>query len=139
MNIVESFAQYMEDSGVATLGHDLFISRAPASNSDDANGSPIPDNLWWLTAGGGAQVTGSQTRKMHAYTLNIYYRDRQAMSVYDKLQQLADDVTCAGCLELEDHEVIGVELSGLWSDQDLDDESRTVGLLQVTITTYKEC
>lgn len=137
MNIVEAFAEYLASTVGATLGHDLFISRAPASNSNSQDGDAIPDNLWWIVAGGGVAVSGSQSRRMRSYTINVYYRDRKAENVYNKLQSLSDAMTCDGCLSLAGYDVIDARETGLWSDQDLDDENRSVGLLQVTITTFK--
>lgn len=134
MNIASSFAEYMESTDVATIGQDLYIARAPSSNTENVDGDPIPQNIWWLVANG-----GFKRGKLDVYSLNIYYRDRNALCVYDKLQQLSDAITCAGCLELTGFEVVEVETTGFHSDQDIDNEERTVGLLQVEITTYKEC
>jgi hypothetical protein len=135
MNVARSFAQYLEDSGVATFGQDLFISRAPTSNDRDTSGSTVPQNIWWLVANGGSP----DSRLLRNYSLNVYYRDRSADAVYEKLQKLEEDITCEGCLTLEGYEVVEVVSSGFFADQDIDSEDRTVGLLQVNIKVYKEC
>lgn len=133
MNLVRAFAQYLESIGVATLGQDLFISRAPSSNN-------APDRIFWVKAAGGTSlpstVNGSTQRTS---VLELYHRDVRTEGVYDTMQTLGDDLTCSGCLTLEGYQVTDVSVDGPWTDQDLDNEERDVGLLQITITTYKEC
>lgn len=134
MNIVKSLVDYLEDSGVATFGQDMFVSRAPSSNTKATNSADIPQNLWWLVSSG-----GSRDGLLDTYNVDIHYRDRDAECVYEKLQSLRDNLTCAGCVELEGFEVVSIEVTGFFTDQDIDDEERTVGLLQVTITAYQSC
>jgi hypothetical protein len=133
MNVVRAFAEYLQGTGVATLGQDLFISRAPSSNK-------VPDRIFWLKAAGGPppkkSVSGSSTKP---YVIEIYHRDVNTEGVHEVLQELGDDLSCAGCVTLQDYNVTEVQASGPWTDQDLDNEERTVGLLQVTITIHKEC
>lgn len=129
MNIVHDLAQYLQDQGVATLGQDMFISRAPTEERVD-------NNIYWLKANGGVQ-----DNKFDVYSVQIYYRDINPQCVYDNLQTVSDLLTCnSNCFELTNFDIVSVEAVGFHSDQDLDNEKRTVGLLQVNITTYKgEC
>lgn len=134
MNIVESLANYLDDAGVATFGQDMFISRAPASNSyEAASGTTIPQNIWWLNAAG-----GTPNGVFDIFNVDIHYRDRDAQAVYDKLQDLQYRLTKQGLVQLEDFDVTQIQAAAPITDQDIDNEDRTVGLLQITITTYKE-
>ena len=133
MNVARAFASYLQDTGVATLGQDLFISRAPLSTE-------VPSRIFWLKASGGTEVAKSVNgRAQRQHLIEVYHRDTDTAAVYDVMQELSDDLTCAGCLTLEGYEVLEVSTSGPFTDQDLDDEERTVGLLQVRITIRKEC
>jgi hypothetical protein len=133
MNVVRAFANYLQATDVATLGQDLFISRAPSSNQ-------VIDRIFWLKAGGGSTVSktvdGSTTKQ---YIIEIYHRDVNTEGVHETLQELGEDLSCAGCVTLEDYDVLEVATNGPWTDQDLDNEEREVGLLQATITIRKEC
>lgn len=138
MNVVRAFANYLQDSDVATLGQDLFISRAPSSNRT-IDGQPI-DRIFWLKANGGSQVLRTiNGSAQNNHVISIYHRDVDSEGVYETLQELGEDLTCAGCLTLESYDVIQTVINGPWTDQDLDNEERTVGLLQVTITIGKDC
>lgn len=133
MNVVRAFADYLHSVGIATLGTDLFISRAPSSNKTG-------DRIFWLKANGGNQdarsVNGSTTQN---YIIEVYHRDVSTEGVYETLQELGEDLACAGCLTLASYDVIQAVINGPWTDQDLDDEERTVGLMQVTITVRQGC
>lgn len=133
MNVVRAFANYLQDSDVATLGQDLFISRAPSSNK-------TIDRIFWLKANGGSQISRSVNGSaQNNHVISVYHRDTDSESVYETLQELGEDLTCTGCLTLENYDVIQTVINGPWTDQDLDNEERTVGLMQVTITIRKEC
>lgn len=133
MNIVRSFAEYLQGVNVAILGNDLFISRAPSSSN-------VPDRIFWLKAAGGPPVQRSVNGgSRQSRVIELYHRDVKAEGVYETMQEIADDITCAGCVTLSGYDVIEVQTSGPWTDQDLDNEERQVGLLQITITTHKEC
>lgn len=129
MNIVESFANWLQGQSVATLGQDLFISRARTK----------PSTMYWLIAQGGNSGPknvnqGGQT----THTISVYYRNTNPQEVYDRLHELQEMVITDGCIELEGFTVVTVNTVGPFTDQDLDNQDRTVGLLQITITTYLE-
>jgi hypothetical protein len=134
MNIVQSLAAFLQSSGVATQGKNLFISRAPASGELDTDGQQIPQNIWWLKSGGPQGRQG----KFFVKPVDIYYRDRNANNVYDLLSDLEETLTCAGCVTLDGFDVVQIEGTGMFSDQDLDDEERTVGLLQINVIIFKK-
>lgn len=130
MNVVRAFANYLTNIGIGTFGQDLFISRAPAE----------PNRIFWLKANGGSSVARSVTgQDQKAYVIEVFHRDTNTEAVYEAMQELADDITCAGCLALEGYEVVSVSINGPFTDQDLDNEERTVGFMQITLTIYKEC
>lgn len=133
MNIVRAFANYLEASDVATLGQDLFISRAPSSNK-------VIDRIFWIKANGGTQLSRTINGSViQNHVIEVYHRDVNTEAVYETLQELGDDLSCAGCLTLEDYDVVEAVVNGPWTDQDLDNEERLVGLMQVTITIRKDC
>lgn len=132
MNLIQTFRDWLIDQGVTTLGQ-IRVHRA-------SSGTQSPDELWWLIAEGGSDlghtVDGNSTQTS---IVGCYYRNRSAKDVYDSLEQLRDTVTLAGCLVLDGYEVIEIPTTeGPFIDQDVDDESRTVGYIQVKITTRKE-
>jgi hypothetical protein len=133
MNVTRALANYLQSISVGTFGTDIFISRAPSSDK-------VPDSIFWLKATGGSllkkAVNGSSQRN---YVIEIYHRDVNTESVYETLQGLGEDLTCAGCVTLESYDVVEIVTNGPWTDQDLDNEERTVGLLQATITIMEEC
>lgn len=109
--------------------------------SRGVSGPNEPEELWWLTASGGADLGHNPTgESIQTTVIAVYYRHKRAQVVYNALESLRDTVVCAGCLELEGYEVVTIPTTtGPFVDQDLDNESRSVGLLQVEITTKKDC
>lgn len=127
MNIVESFSQYLEDEMSLTLGTDLFIGSAPVDK----------DDVWWIFSGGGGNVVKNDTgEKRKNYIVNAYYRGLDAQDVYNKLEQLETLVNSATCPQLNGYDTIEIETVTFPTDQDIDAQDRTIGLIQITITTY---
>lgn len=132
MNITEAFRDWLIDQSVTTSGQ-IKIHRA-------SSGPDSPDSIWWLKAEGGSDlghtVDGNPTQTS---LIGCYYRNRSAKDVYDTLEQLRDTVTLAGCLVLDGYEVIEIPTTeGPEVDNDIDDEDRAVGFIQVKLTTKKE-
>jgi hypothetical protein len=133
MNIAQAFATYLEGLGIATLGQDLIIGRAPNSNE-------VSDNLWWILANGGSPIKKNDTgESMKRYMVSVYYRNTNYKVIEDALFNLENSINCDGCSQLSGFDTIDLEATTFPIDQDLDSEDRMVGLLQATITTYKEC
>lgn len=131
MSPMQAFATALAPLVGATLGQDLFISKAPSSDHG-------PAALWWLRAGGGAPVTHAVSgERVKNYEFQVYYRDPSAQVVYDKLFNLEALINSSG-LALDGYNVVDVNAYSFPSDQDLDDEDREVGLLQIAISIYKE-
>lgn len=129
MNVARAFADYLATVKSLTLGQNLFISRVPSSNQVGNR------TVWWIKANGGTVVSrGVQGSAVRQYLIEIYCRDVSAEGLYETLQALGDSLTTAGCMTLAGYDVIHVDTNGPWTDQDLDSEERTVGLLQVKLT-----
>lgn len=135
MNIVEAFATYMQDNlSLGTLGQDIFIGEAPSSNRTNQ----IP--IWWVKANGGETLIANQTgEKVKQYTIEVYYRSRNYRDVYTAISNLEVSVNCDGCVQLSGFDTIDIEAFSYPIDEDLDDEERKIGLLQINITVHKEC
>ena len=129
MNIAKAFTTYMESEGFGTFGTDLFIGGAPLE---------APDSLWWVVSSGGAPESKNSTGEMlKEYTLGVYYRDIDTEQVYEKLQELEELINSVACVQLDSYDTVSMEAIGFPADQDLDDEDRTVGLLQVGILIHQ--
>lgn len=139
MTLVTAFADYLQSKGVATRGTDLFTSRAPSSKTLQAIGHN-PDRIFWIKSAPGAPPERSVDGHLRQiYGIEVYHRNLSADAVDEALQALSDKLGCSGCVHIPGYNVFAIEVDGPWSDQDLDNEERTVGLLQVTITIEKEC
>ncbi len=127
MNIAESFVTYMEGLGLGTLGTDIFIAGAPKS---------APASCWWVVLNGGIPLKTDTGEVQKEYSLNVYYRSNSQSGVYDQLNNFEIEVNKAHCTQLTGFDTIDMSAITFPTDQDLDNEDRTVGLTQVTITTY---
>lgn len=128
MNIARSFLDWMDDNGYGAYGVDLFIGGAPLD---------APNDCWWVLAGGGTALSTNRTgEKQKQYVLNVFYRDKSRQDVYENLQALEEAINSDACTQLDGYETVDLECLLFPSDQDLDVEDRTVGLLEVTCTTY---
>lgn len=129
MNIARAFVTYMEGLGLGTFGTDIFIGAAPVNATDP---------LWWvITSGGASQPQNDTGERLKDYTLSIYYRSTDAQDVYDQLQDFEEEVNSNGCATLDDFDVVDMSAISFATDQDLDAEDRTVGLVQVRVRVYQ--
>lgn len=128
MTIGRSFIEYMQTVlNLGTFGDDLFLNNAPTQ----------PDRMWWVVATGGNAVTKNQTgEKQKLYTLNVYFRSTNAQEVDEIMHQFEVDINTGNCDQLTGFDTIEMEAVVFPSDQDLDNEERIVGLVQVTIRSY---
>lgn len=132
MNIVEAFADWLTDHQLidATLGQNLFISKLSPK---------APDTSWRLRLESPGQGRRTVTGELQQpVTISVYLRSKSSKTVYDSLQLLNAEVNSAETLNLNGFTVSGVSTSGPFIDQDIDDNERDLGLLQVTLNTYKE-
>lgn len=128
MNIARSFSLYMESLSLGTFGTDLYIGSVPL-NADDP--------VWWIVTSGGSTESKNQTgEKVKQYILNVYYRNTDAEDVYETLQDFEETVNSDACTQLQGFDTIELEATQFASDQDIDNQDATVGLIQVTIRTY---
>jgi hypothetical protein len=128
MTISKSFATYLQSAGFGTLGTNLYIGGAPMD---------APDTCMWILAGGGSPIVKNQTgEKVKQYFLSVFYRSTDAEDVDDTLHALEVNLNSPTCPQLTDFDTIEIECTSFPTDQDIDNENRTEGLLQVTITNY---
>ena len=128
MNIVEAFVDYLEEKEFGTLGTDIFISSVPQE---------APDKCFWLISAGGSPQDENATGEMiKSYIVSLYYRNTDAKDVYDILHNLEVLINSNDCTQLTDFDTIDLRATAFPIDQDIDNEDRTVGLLQITIDTY---
>ena len=128
MNLTRDFAEYLQDNLFAVFGTDLFIGGVPKN---------APGSCWWIVSAGGTPVIKNQTNeKIKSYIINVFYRDTNGETVYDLLQLLEEQINSDPCPKLDNYEVIEFEATLFGTDQDLDAQDRTVGLLQATLTIH---
>lgn len=129
MNITRSFVKWLEESGYGTFGTTIFIGGVP----QDA-----PDSCIWVLSSGGNVISKHTTGdKQKNYLFSVYMRDIDQQNLYDTLQNIEELANSPECIDLEDYITLEVETTLFPTDQDLDNEDRTVGLLQITVTVYK--
>lgn len=128
MNIIEAFATYLQSQGYGTLGSTIFIGRVPQN---------APDACYWLVSAGGDNVTKNKTgERIKEYRVLIYYRSMNAKDVYNNLQTLESNLNSAFCITLSGYDTIEIQANSYGTDQDIDNEERTKGLIQATLTIY---
>jgi hypothetical protein len=134
MTLAQSFAAYLQDTlHLGEIGVDIFIGNAPSS--DKAKDAVY----WFLTSGGDKEVKLVTGASIKNYRLDLFYRSRDHKAVQEAMHALEETLNCADCIQLAGFEVMQAEAITFPIDNDLDDEDRKVGSLQVNIRTYKEC
>lgn len=128
MNMARAFVEYMESEGLGTFGDDIYIGTAPLNT---------PDPIYWVISTGGTPISkNSSGERQKRYIVSVYYRNTDAQDVYEKLHTFEETINSTHCTDLTGFDTIEMECTLFTSDQDIDNEDRTVGLLQVSITTY---
>ena len=133
MSLVSAFATYLQGVTGTTLGQTLFIGEAPSSQK-------VADAIWWIVENGGGVIQKNATGEARkSYQFNVFYRSRNYEAIKTAMYDLEEDLNCDNCSQISGYDTIDIEATTFPIDNDLDSEDRKVGLLQVTITTYKEC
>lgn len=133
MSLVASLASYLQSFTGTTLGQTLFIGEAPSSNK-------VADAIWWIVENGGGVIQKNSTGEaLKSYQFNIFYRSRDYEAIKTAMYSLEEDLNCDNCSQISGYDTIDIEATTFPIDNDLDSEDRKIGLLQTTITTYKEC
>ena len=128
MNILEAFSEYMEDLGLGTFGEDIYIGGAPLDAIDP---------IWWIIAAGGSSEPKNNTgERIKKYNLEVYYRNTDEEDVYNLLQTLEEDINGKHCTQLTGYQTVDMEAVSFPVSKDIDNEDRTVGMLQVTVSIY---
>lgn len=132
MTVSRAFANYLQSIGVGTLGTNLFLSRWPSSNK-------IADPSFLIKEAPGQLVKRTiQGQAINRYLIELYMRAYGGGTVDETLQSLRGQLTTSA-VTLESYTLYSnPETNGPWADQDLDDEERTVGLLQIKFVILEE-
>ena len=129
MNIARSFVEYMEDLSMGTFGTDIFVGNIAMD---------APNKAWWVLSSGGVTFGKNSTgERIKNYTLSVYYRNTDAEDVYETMQEFEDEINSKHCVQLDTYDTIEMEASVFPTDQDLDNEDRVVGLMQIKISVYQ--
>lgn len=131
MTVAKAFANYLVAANGLTLGTNLFISRVPSSNQ-------ASDPVWWLKQSGGQVVSRTtQGGALKQYLIEVNMRAYGGEAVDEALQALGDSLTTS-FVTFDEYDLYQIEPNGPWTDQDLDNEERSVGLLQVKVIINEE-
>lgn len=133
MTISQSFVKFLENQGYGIFGQDIYLYRVP-------NSKKTKTNLIWIIPSGGAPTSRNATGELiKTYQFLLYYRSVKAKNVDEVLSRLEEMLNCSNCVELEGYELVEMATTQFPADQDLDDENREVGLLQISLQVYKRC
>lgn len=133
MNIEESFVKYLETIGVGIFGQDIFVGQAPSSNKSN-------DSIWWIIESGGNKLKKAATgESLKQYSLDLYKRGVDYKEVKNSMYQLEELLNCNHCVQLDGYDTVEINTVSFPIDRDLDSESRKIGMMQINITTYKNC
>jgi hypothetical protein len=128
MNITEAFKDFLVAEGFGTFGSDLFIGTVPKS---------APNNCMWILSAGGSPISRNITNnKQKQYIVSVFYRNTDQQDVYETLQELEELINSDGCTQLGSYNTFDIECTLFPTDNDLDMEDRSVGLIEVAITIY---
>ena len=128
MNIKRQFVDYLVAEGFGTFGTDIFIGTVPQGAPDTA--------LWILSSGGNTKSKNKTGENQKNYLLSVFYRSLDASQVDEKLEQLETLINRNNCIDISGYDIIETEATVYPSDQDIDNEDRTVGLIQINLTVY---
>lgn len=128
----EALIEFLVNNGTGTFGLDLFLGQVPDT---------APDTCYWLITSGGTPIQKMPTgEKVKQYFASIHYRSTASEQVEKKLFELEGLFNCLHCINLTGFEVVSSEANQFPTDEDLDNEERKTGFIQVNIKTYKkEC
>lgn len=133
MTVAQSFVKLLETKGYGIFGQNIFLYRVP-------NSLKTQTELFYIIPSGGSPTrTYPNGAKVKLYQFLIYFRSNKAERVDKILSSMEEELNCAGCVELENYELVSLNTSQFPADQDLDSENRMVGLLQVQLEVYKAC
>ncbi len=133
MTYLDSFADYLQNLGVATRGQDLFIGEAPRQTTDN-----LETGYWWIVAAGGASVGTTYNQWRRELFINVFYRDRDPKCVYEKFEELRTKIYEAGCPELAGYRTVNIDVSSELIDSDVDTEDNKVGVMVIRLAVMSK-
>lgn len=132
MTLKKALKTWMIALGVSTSGR-IKLTRVPS-------GRNAANDQWWLKSEGGL-TTHLATGEAHStHNIGFYYRNEDPQAVDQAMETLAESINTVGCLNLSayGHDVVRLPVtSSPETDQDLDSEERTIGYLQMQVTTQQ--
>lgn len=128
MNITHDFANWLEENNFGTLGTDIFIGATPKDAPDSC--------ILVLSGGGNSQIKNKTGEKVKKYLITLIYRSTNAEEVYNTLQNIEETIN-ENQITLLNYDTIEAECVGFPTDQDIDNEERTKGILQISLLIYK--
>lgn len=133
MTPLDSFIKWLEDTQSLTFGQDLFAGEAPSTND-------TTDPITWVVMSGGGDSLAFLTGETHQiFGFDVYHRSASFRKTQEFAYKLVSDVTCSGCVQLENFETIDVTAASTPVDNDRDSEDRKVVLVQITAVLNKTC
>lgn len=119
----------MQANNFGNAGQNLFIGNVPLK---------APKSCWWVVVTGGASTLKAHTgERLKQYTLNVFYRNTSSEDVDEKMQAFEEFINSKPCKSLAHYEVIEIDATLFQSDRDIDDEDRTVGVVEVSIIVHQ--
>lgn len=128
MNIVRSFVTFMEDQGFGTFGTDIFIGGFPVES---------PDACFSLqSSSGNLEKKNITNENMEVMNIDIFYRSADEENLYETLEALKTIINSDACTQLDGYDTIDMECIVFPTDRDLENEDRSLGLIQASVRVY---
>lgn len=133
MTPLDSFIKWLENTQSLTFGQDLFAGEAPSTNDT------LDPTTWVVMSGGGNNLTFMTGETYQIFGFDVYHRNTRFKDAQEFAYKLVSDVTCSGCVQLEDFETIDITAASTPVDNDRDSEDHKVVLVQITAILNKTC
>lgn len=128
MNVARSFVTFLENEGYGTFATDIFVNVIPKEAPDEC--------ICVIAEGGSPEIRNQTGETMKDYILNIRYRALTDQAVYENIQALEEIINSDSCTQLSGYDTIDMQATQFPVSEDIGDENRSIGLLQVTLRIY---
>lgn len=122
----EAFVAYLQ---TLQLPDPIYLGEVPMDAPNDV--------MFVITSGGAPDVITPAGGMIKLYTFDIYHRSTSGKKLERTLFALEEIMNCTACVNLPGFETIGISATQFASDLDIDDESRRIGILSVSVRLYK--
>lgn len=124
-NITDSFATFLQTSGVGALGTEIFIGEAPSNETST-------DGVYWVVHRNDGTSGGNFNNKMYRnVVLDIFYRDADPENVYERLEALRPILV--QCNQIPGYQVIDIQPTNQFVDDSVSVEEQYFGALSINI------